>query len=578
MKERTLAIIITVILLIIGLIIGSISGLFASAIYSSLSGGSQSSAYTDFNFYRSDLDINGTNIKETLYFLTDKEYHTLFRDFESIITTKDNTDIKNSIAIVSVDCTSGTPYFRINTNCYEKPDFTTPKSCKEYTENNEIGCTFGNVYGFNNNQEYKITSEQILNPENLFKINGAYYIKYIAYGRNNHVDLLKNQNLFITGDYISIDSYKSSEYVIIYIPHTGSTNNYNILEKPDFEYDLSVKKNPPSMLLIILIFIVILFLHLLPAILFYCSYHFFGKELIDEDMVPEQRSDYPNKRKPWEVAAFFNPPFGQINQNFFSAMLLDFYRRKIVDLKLTKGFFKDELLIKINKNLKDSLDKVEQEFMNILLHIEENAKESNKQEDYFNINKASKQYISQIGLRVHYIEFKEILDKETKKYIERTGIIFFILTMIPMIILSIIFFQMGLMFLSIISLVIISIISVRSSLLLKFKGDFYKEYLEWQAFKKWLKGSPSMKEHGHRGVVLWEEYLVYATALGVSKQVLKELKQEGLINDKQFNTYTGIHTATMSFAASGAGAGSGHGGGFSGGGGGGVGGGGGGGR
>jgi len=34
-----------------------------------------------------------------------------------------------------------------------------------------------------------------------------------------------------------------------------------------------------------------------------------------------------------------------------------------------------------------------------------------------------------------------------------------------------------------------------------------------------------MKEHGHRGVVLWEKYLIYATALGVAKRVLEELEK-----------------------------------------------------
>ena len=46
-----------------------------------------------------------------------------------------------------------------------------------------------------------------------------------------------------------------------------------------------------------------------------------------------------------------------------------------------------------------------------------------------------------------------------------------------------------------------------------------------------------------------------------SKRVLKELKQEGLIKDRDYNFYTGVSIASTSFVMSSGGAGSGAGGG-----------------
>ena len=40
-----------------------------------------------------------------------------------------------------------------------------------------------------------------------------------------------------------------------------------------------------------------------------------------------------------------------------------------------------------------------------------------------------------------------------------------------------------------------------------------------------------MKLHGHKGTIIWGEILVYATALGAAKKVLKDLKQQILLKD-----------------------------------------------
>ena len=113
----------------------------------------------------------------------------------------------------------------------------------------------------------------------------------------------------------------------------------------------------------------------------------------------------------------------------------------------------------------------------------------------------------------------------------------------------------------------------------RFNGQYYIEYQKWKAFKRYLKNSFSIKTATHKTVVIWNEYLIYATALGVPDKIIKELRANNIINENQNRMYTGItngmffNLGALSASVSGMG-----GGGFGGAGGGGVGGGGGGGR
>lgn len=66
----------------------------------------------------------------------------------------------------------------------------------------------------------------------------------------------------------------------------------------------------------------------------------------------------------------------------------------------------------------------------------------------------------------------------------------------------------------------------------------------WKAFKKFLLDFSKLDEHDYKSIAIWEHYLVYATALGVSKQVIKELKiifpTEFEQDTNMFSTYTTI--------------------------------------
>ena len=74
------------------------------------------------------------------------------------------------------------------------------------------------------------------------------------------------------------------------------------------------------------------------------------------------------------------------------------------------------------------------------------------------------------------------------------------------------------------------------------KGIEHK--LMWKAFRKFLLDFSKLDEHDYKSIAIWEHYLVYAVALGISKKVIKELKivfpTEFEDGSDMFATYTTI--------------------------------------
>ena len=68
------------------------------------------------------------------------------------------------------------------------------------------------------------------------------------------------------------------------------------------------------------------------------------------------------------------------------------------------------------------------------------------------------------------------------------------------------------------------------------KGKLYAE--KWSKFKKFLEDYSLIKEHPPESIAIWNEYLVYATALGVADKVYKAMKVHvyGGLNDPSYTT------------------------------------------
>ena len=99
------------------------------------------------------------------------------------------------------------------------------------------------------------------------------------------------------------------------------------------------------------------------------------------------------------------------------------------------------------------------------------------------------------------------------------------------------------------------------ALLGKWKKYHYREKLEWDSFKETLK-SKELDNMLLENDSLWEDWLIYGTALGVGEKVREAMKKAG-IEDDMLN-FSEVTSTTMGFVFV---SGTGSGGGFSGGGG-----------
>ena len=125
------------------------------------------------------------------------------------------------------------------------------------------------------------------------------------------------------------------------------------------------------------------------------------------------------------------------------------------------------------------------------------------------------------------------------------------------------------------------LVGMMSSKINVFTQKGVDEREQWKAFKKYMEDFSLLKDKEIPALILWEKYLVFATAFGISEKVLKQLKvvyPEITDMNSAINTYSYIHIMnsinigdcinSSVYSATGS-SGSGAGGGFSGGGGGG---------
>jgi uncharacterized membrane protein len=544
MKERSILVILVLVLLITA----------GAEVYFAL-------FYSEFTFSSSELTISNNTVHESLKFTPNKPYHTLYRNFETqvyfneseILSTQYSLWADNSkndyIMIKTVSCGEGTSYTKDYYNIVHSGNgvITLP-----YTERNEYGCGFGSIEGFMKGREYSVSAEYVLNPKTLFVYKGKYYIKFVAYSGGNHPFLIKGKN-FIVSDGVLTKKYSTpNTNVIMYVPFDPSQSelgNYTLISVDSLDYGI-----------VFWIEIIFLLLVLLPAIICIIAWAIFGKETKEGDF-PEELSQYPFERKTWEVSTYFHPPFGELDENFLPAMILDFYNRKILSIQERKTglIIKElEIFIKINPiPPKEKLDDMETKILDFLKFIESIDKSP---DGFFSIKKVASGFMTGIQTKKSFEELKKIIKKKSKEHISYTGNIVVMVAVIVATI-PIALFLLSDIFIYI-PVVIIGFAIKKTSLFIKFKDNWYLEYQQWQGFRKYLSTLDSMKRTPPQGVVLWEKYLVYATALGVGKKVLELMKQMNVINEQTYNSYAVLYTSSAfgSFSSKGGGAGGGGGG------------------
>ena len=298
--------------------------------------------------------------------------------------------------------------------------------------------------------------------------------------------------------------------------------------------------------------------------------------------VPEYLSYVPNpNRKPWEVNVIFAGNGISGNENAFYSTLLDLQRRGI--LKIFGGIVKIKNKIEIG-----SLDEYERKVLDFLLSYGKTTKDGGF---IFNVYKLQELLVkwrkekNREALKKLSDRWNEITSYENpheNAMFDLTGFNRFLwFLLLGFITLVVLFFSKDAEFWRIFSLdtypffvasAILTIngffglIFIPPYVLGRWKRDYYREKLQWEAFKNFLSDMAMIKKYAPEDLAMWKEWLIYATALGVAdkvKRAMEELNikipELGSIEtlNTGFSNFSGSVSSTSSSSSSGGGFGGG---------------------
>ncbi len=224
---------------------------------------------------------------------------------------------------------------------------------------------------------------------------------------------------------------------------------------------------------------------------------------------------------------------GNLNENAFKATIMDLINRKY--LILIHNDEKDTVKLQIaNKNLQE-LESFEIEAINLLRRFEINGIiDFNHMDNELQSESRARGYMNSIeewkdNYKGKFItpRFSEFFHDKGARYIKYYGIVQIILSVL---IIAFSFFrenQSASFILLIISIIVLAISIMLVILPNTIGGQWTVEgreyYKKWDNFKKYLQDFSLMKEYPPESIVVWNEYLVYATALGVAEEVEKAM-------------------------------------------------------
>ena len=318
------------------------------------------------------------------------------------------------------------------------------------------------------------------------------------------------------------------------------------------------------------------------------AYSKYGKE--KSFTVPNVLSYVPNpNRKPWEVNVVFKGDAMRGDKNAFFATLLDLQRRGVIDIepyeskegKILKRKGKDLRIRILNRDVNTIY---ERQVLNFIESYSENGVF-----DTARLRKLAKDKDHAISIADDLNNLFSWKDaKYAKQFVDPSGKRFFVKLSLVFLLLGFIILLSGIyMFntyrLDFLDCIILAFVPLAQSiccalspsqLLGRWKGDFYREKLEWNAFRRFLSDFAMIKKYAPEDLVVWKDWLVYGTALGVGDNVVKAMESLNIRVPelRVYHYYPAIyhvHRTAVKTARSGGGAGAGgfgFGGGFGGGG------------
>jgi len=277
----------------------------------------------------------------------------------------------------------------------------------------------------------------------------------------------------------------------------------------------------------VLLFILFTF----PLFIFFI-YRIFGRER--SFSVPRFLSFIPNRnRKPWFVNMVFSGDATETDESAYFSTLLDMERRGLIEIKEELG----DIKIKVNEmHIEDPYER------KILMFITGNASD----EGIFSIRDMEKRmreflkYKDIEALKQLKKTFDNIIKfKNRESYKDLLSLKGFYVLRVCALILSVVVviifvhsssfiyaytYDIVVLSLSCLALINIPHIVLPRQIFGRWKGTYYKERLEWEAFGNFLSDLAMIKKYAPEDIVLWKEWLIYGVALGVGDNVEKALE------------------------------------------------------
>jgi uncharacterized membrane protein len=293
------------------------------------------------------------------------------------------------------------------------------------------------------------------------------------------------------------------------------------------EKTLSAQSDSSSVLLSALRALVLIFPFALA--LFYFK---FGKE--KQFTVPSTLSYVPHKRKPWLVNMVFRGDAFDFDEDGFYATLLDLHERGAIEIDLKAG-----LKIKLLKDADAAKNEYDNYERNILFFLREQSVGGTFDPAAFEaeVNRLSSSHSRSSELKALHDRMDELLrtgDRSAASaFVSGRSLRVFGGSgpgYIIRIAFYITFFAIFLGGLSLLANPVIATIFILlaqaavpamapSALFGRWKEDYYKEKLEWDAFRSFLSDFAMIKKYAPEDLGMWKEWLIYGTALGVGDKV-----------------------------------------------------------
>lgn len=267
-----------------------------------------------------------------------------------------------------------------------------------------------------------------------------------------------------------------------------------------------------------------------------------GLVLIYQSMGREPKINYqaiyereiPYKDSPDLVNSIVKNFASNVDQDGIASVIMDLYKKDYIDFIVTNKKNNRIIIIK-NKNPGTDLSASEREFLNLLIEFSKDNKfdfERLKKE-FRKSNRKARKFTNM--LRIY--ERKVIREANKRRYLLRAGNTLAKILAISSMILAIVleYYIPRFPYNDLYNLCwVMSILYwVTGSIVLIMPKDVFgrwtkegrKYHLKWKNLGKFLTDFSLLSEYPPESVILWEDYLVYATALGIADRVEKNLQK-----------------------------------------------------